>query len=347
MKAMVRYKYGSPEALQLEEIQQPIAGDDELLIRVRAVSLNLGDWELLTGDPPFITVLATIFGPKPRVEPVSLTDASDAASNRGGLFEPKYKILGTDLAGTVEAVGQNVTRYRPGDDVFGACGFGALSEYVCVPERAPLAPKPARMTFEEAAAIPQAAFIALQGLRNKEQLQRGRECTVLINGAGGGAGTFAVQIAKSLGAEVTGVDNSSKLDMMRSIGADHVIDYAQDDFTKDGQQYDVILDLAAHRSIFDCKRALSPSGTYLLAGGAGLPTLQAALLGPLISVTGSQKVIFLLADSNREDLIRMTELHKAGTVVPIVDRTYPLSEAADAFRLIGEGRSKGKVVITL
>ena len=163
----------------------------------------------------------------------------------------------------MEAVGQNVTRYRPGDDVFGACGFGALSEYVCVPERAPLAPKPARMTFEEAAAIPQAAFIALQGLRNKEQLQRGRECTVLINGAGGGAGTFAVQIAKSLGAEVTGVDNSSKLDMMRSIGADHVIDYAQDDFTKDGQQYDVILDLAAHRSIFDCKRALSPKALFM------------------------------------------------------------------------------------
>ena len=347
MKAIVRYKFGSPEALQLEEIQKPIARDDELLIRVHAASLNLGDWELLTGEPIFIAVLATLFGPKPRVEPVSLSDVGGAASHRAGigLFEPKYKILGTDFAGRVEAVGANVTQFQPGDDVFGECGFGALAEYVCVPERAPVAPKPASMTFEEAAAIPQAAFIALQGLRSREPLPPGSK--VLINGAGGGAGTFAVQIAKSVGAEVTGVDNGLKLDMMRSIGADHVIDYTQNDFTQNGQQYDVILDLAAHRSIFDCRRVLSPDGVYLLAGGAGVPTLQAALLGPLISVTGKQKVVFLLAESNREDLVRMTELHGAGTVVPIVDRAYPLSEAADAFRLIGEGRSKGKVVITM
>ena len=349
MKAMVRHKYGSPDVLRLEELQKPTARDDELLIRVRAVSLNLGDWELLTGDPLFIAVLATLFAPGPRYDPVSLTDEGSGSAaphpTGGGLLKPRHKILGTDIAGRVEAVGKNVKQFQPGDEVFGMCSFGALAEYVCAPEGAGLAEKPAGMSFEEAAAIPQAAFIALQGLRGKEQVQPGRR--VLINGAGGGAGTFAVQIAKLLGAEVTAVDSTIKLDMMRSIGADHVIDYTQEDFTQNGQQYDLILDLAAHRSIFTCRRALSPRGIYLLAGGAFGPTLQAALLGPLISRIGSKKVVFLLADTNREDLVHMTELYETGKVVPVVDRTYPISEAAEAFRLIGEGRSKGKVVIAV
>ena len=346
MKAMVRHRYGSPDVLQLEEIRTPTVGNDELLIRVHAVSLNLGDWELLTGKPLFISILATLFAPGTPYEPVGSTDEGTPASRLtdGGLLKPRHKILGTDIAGCVEAVGPNVTQYQPGDEVFGMCSFGGLAEYVCVPEGAGLAKKPAGMTFEEAAAIPQAAFIALQALRDREQVQPGRK--VLINGAGGGAGTFAIQIAKLLGAEVTAVDNSLKSDMMRSIGADHVIDYTQEDYTRSGQ-YDLILDLAAHRSIFDGKRALSPNGIYLLAGGAFWPTLQAALLGPWISRTGSKKVVFLLADTNREDLDHMTELYRARKVVPIVDRAYPLSEAAEAFRLVGEGRSKGKVVITV
>ena len=347
MKAMVRHKYGLPDVLQLEELRKPIAKNDELLVRVHAVSLNLGDWELLTGEPLFIAVLATLFAPGTRYDPVPSTDEGSAPSHQtaGGLLRPRHKILGTDIAGRVEAVGKNVKQYRPGDEVFGMCNFGALAEYVCVPENAGLAKKPAGMSFDEAAAIPQAAFIALQGLRDKEQVQPGRK--VLINGAGGGAGTFAVQIAKLLGAEVTAVDSTTKLSMMRSIGADHVIDYTQEDFTQNEQQYDLILDLAAHRSIFACRRTLSPRGIYLLAGGAFGPTLQAALLGPLISSIGSKKVVFLLANTNKEDLVHMTELYEAGKVVPVVDRMYPLSEAAEAFRLIGEGRSKGKVVIAV
>ena len=347
MKAMVRHKYGSPDVLQLEELQKPTARDDELLIKVHAVSLNLGDWELLTGHPLFIAVLATLFAPGTRYDPVPVTEENSDMSRRpsGGLLKPKHKILGTDIAGQVEQVGKNVKEFQPGDEVFGMCSFGALAEYVCVPEGAGLAKKPAGMPFAEAAAISQAAFIALQGLRDKEQVQPGRK--VLINGAGGGAGTFAVQIAKLLGAEVAAVDSTIKLNMMRSIGADHVIDYTQEDFTHNEQQYDLILDLAAHRSIFTCRRTLSPKGIYLLAGGAFGPTLQAALLGPLISRIGSKKVVFLLAATNREDLVHMTELYEAGKVVPVVDRIYPLSQAAEAFRLIGEGRSLGKVVVAV
>ena len=344
LKALVRYKFGPPDVLRLEEIEKPTAGDDELLIRVHAVSLNLGEWELLTGHPVFISVLATLFGPKPRVDPESPDDDS-AYGPLANLRKPKYKILGTDIAGRVEAVGTSVTQFQPGDDVFGMCGFGALAEYVCVPENAPLAPKPARMTFEQAAAFPQAGFIALQALRNRNQLRP--RSKVLINGAGGGAGTLAVQLAKSLGAEVTGVDNFMKQDMMRSIGADHVIDYAKDDFIQREQRYDLILDLAAYRSLFECMNVLTPNGIYLLAGGGGFSTLQAALLGPVISVIGSKKAVFLLAESNKADLLRMTELHETGTVVPVVDRTFPLSDAAEAFRLVGGGRSLGKVVITM
>lgn len=347
MKAIVRHRYGSPDVLQLEEIRKPTARDDELLIRVRAVSLNLGDWELLTGEPLFIAVVATLFAPGTKYEPTSSTAerVEKSGPKKDVLFKPRHKILGTDVSGRVEAVGKNVKQFQPGDEVFGMSNFGALAEYVCVEEGAGFAKKPENMTFEEAAAIPQAAFIALQALRDREQVQPGQR--VLINGAGGGAGTFAIQIAKMLGAEVTAVDNALKLDMMRSIGADHVIDYTREDFIANGQQFDLILDLASHRSVFDYTSALRPNGIYLLAGGAFWPTLQAALIGPLISAIGSKRISFFLADTNSADLVHMTELYQAGRVVPVVDRVFPLSAAADAFRLVGEGRSLGKVVITV
>jgi len=311
-----------------------------VLIRVRAASVNLGDWELLTGQPLYCSVLAQIFAPRPRRDVAPSTRTS-------GLFKPKHKILGTDVAGSVEAVGRSVTQFKPGDDVFGdcgICGFGAFAEYVCVPEKAALVPKPASMTFEQAAAIPQAAFIALKGLRDQARVQRGQR--VLINGAGGGAGTFGVQIAKSYGAEVTGVDGPSKLELLRSIGADHVIDYTRGDFTQNGQRYDVILDMAAYRSVFVSRRSLTPDGIYLMAGGSWTALWQSAFLGPLISRTGNGRVALLLAGSPRADLTLMTELFEAGTVVPVIDACYPLSEVGEALRRVGEKRSRGKVIIT-
>jgi len=261
-----------------------------------------------------------------------------------GLLKPN-KILGGDIAGRVEAVGRNVKQVQSGDEVFGdmsGCGFGAFAEYVCARENT-LALKPASITFEEAAAVPQAAVLALQGLR-KGQIQTGQK--VLINGAGGGAGTFAVQIAKSFGAEVTGVDSTRKLDIMRSIGTDHVIDYTQEDFTKSGQRYDCILDFAAHHSIFDYKRALRPKGIYVMVGGSTARLFQVVFLGPLISMTTSKKMGILMHKPNK-DLAFMKGLFEAGKVKPVIDKRYPLSEVAEALRYFGEGHARGKVVITL
>ena len=322
MKAIVFHKYGSPDVLQFEEVQKPTPGADEVLIKVHAASVNDWDWGLLRGKPFANRVLS-------------------------GLLKPKrIKILGADIAGRVEAVGRNIKLFQPGDEVFGdisGCGWGGFAEYVCVPENA-LALKLASMTFEEAAAVPQAAVMALQGLRYKGQIQPGQK--VLINGAGGGAGTFAVQIAKYFGAEVTGVDSTRKLDMMRSIGADHVIDYTQEDFTKNGQRYDRIVDMAAHHSTFDYKRALSPKGIYGVIGGSQLRILQTVLLGPRISLIGSKKMGLVLHKPNK-DLAFMIELIEAGKVVPVIDRRYPLSEVAEALRYFGEGHAKGKVIITV
>jgi len=323
MKAIVYRQYGSPEVLKLEEVQKPIPKDDEALIKVHAASVNSFDWGLLKGKP-FLNRLIV-----------------------SGLFKPRYKILGCDIAGRVEGIGRNVKQLQPGDEVFGdlsACGFGAFAEYACAPENA-LVLKSASMTFEEAAAIPQAGLLALQGLRDKGQIQPGQK--VLINGAGGGAGTFAVQIAKSFGAEVTGVDSTGKLDMLRSIGADHVIDYTKEDFTKKGQVYDLILDVVTHRSIFDYKRLLSPKGIYvMLGGGSWSRVYQAILLGPLISMTGSKKMRALMLKPNK-DLALLNELFEAGKVAPVIDGCYPLSEVAEALRYFGEGRVRGKVVITV
>ena len=260
-----------------------------------------------------------------------------------------YKILGSDLAGRVEAVGVNVKQFQPGDDVWGDLsfpyGFGTFAEYVCVSENA-LTLKPASMTFEEASTYPQAAIISLQSLRDKGQVRPGQK--VLINGAGGGQGTFAVQIAKYYGAEVTGVDSASKLDMLRSIGADHVIDYAQEDYTKSGRRYDLILDVVAHRSVFEYRRALSPGGRFIIVGGSLATFLQVVFLGALISRMGSKKLgLNAYEPNNREDFAALEELLEAGKVVPVIDRRYPLSEVPEALRYLEEGRALGKVVITV
>ena len=322
MKAIVCHKYGSPDVLKLEEIQKPIAGDDEVLVKVHAASANAADWHILRADP-FLVRLAS------------------------GLLKPKHKILGADIAGRVKAVGRNVTRFQPGDEVFGdisGCGWGGFAEYVCARENA-LALKPASMTFEEAAAVPFAGVTALQGLRDKGQIQPGQK--VLINGASGGVGTFAVQLAKSFAAEVTGVCSTRKLDMVRSIGADQVIDYTQEDFTNNGQRYDLILAANGYHSISDYKRALSPNGIYVTTGGSGAQMYQAIFLGPWISMTGSKKMGNLLQRPNLKDLVFMKELLEAGKVVPVIDRRYPLSEVAEALRYLEEGHAQGKVVITM
>ncbi len=321
MKAVVFTEYGPPDVLRLKEVDKPAPQDSEALVEVHAASVNSWDWELLRGTP---------------------------FANRMmfGLLKPRIRILGCDIAGRVEAVGKNVRKFKPGDEVFGdisGSGWGGFAEYVCAGEEA-LASKPAGMTFEEAAAVPQAGLLALQGLRNKREIQPGQK--VLINGAGGGAGTFAVQIARSLGAEVTGVDSTGKLDTMRSIGADHVIDYTQEDFTKNGQRYDHILDFAAYHSIFDYSRALSRKGIYVMVGGSSARVRQVMFLGPFISIAGGKKFGLLIHKANKE-LDVMTELLEAGKVKPVIDKRYPLSEVPEALRYFGEGRARGKLVITV
>ncbi|MFV1990828.1 MAG: NAD(P)-dependent alcohol dehydrogenase [Acidimicrobiales bacterium] len=342
MKASVRHAYGPREVLHVEEVKRPAPRDDELLVRIHAASVNLGDWELLTAKPLYITILANIFGPKPRNRPVS--PDNDDTTTRRKLLAPKYKVLGTDFAGLVEAVGKDVTRYQAGDEVFGQVTFGAFSEYACVSEDADLALKPATMSFEIAAATPEASFIALTALRDKADLRAGQ--TVLINGAGGGAGSCAVRLAKHYGAEVTGVDNTEKLDFMRSIGADHVIDFTAEDFTQNGERYDVILDLAAYRSVFQSRRSLKPGGIYLMAGGSGKTFAQSLLFGPLLSRAGQSKIAFLMANSSSDKLALMAELFEAGTIIPTIDRSYPLTQAGAAIQRLGEKQSLGKVIVT-
>jgi len=320
VKAIVRTAYGPPEVLQLEDVDKPAPKNDEVLVEVQAASVNSSDWELLRGKPLWARLW--------------------------GFLRPRYEILGSDIAGRVEAVGSNVERFQPGDEVFGDIfgSWGGFAEYVCAREDR-LVLKPAGMTFEEAAAVPQAAVIALQGVRDKGRVQLGQ--TVLINGAGGGAGSFAVQIAKSLGAKVTGVDSTRKMDMMRSIGADHVIDYTQEDFTRKGQRYDLILDLAAYHSTFDYRRALGRRGIYLVVGGSMARVFQTVLLGSLMSVTGSRKMGLLAMRPNTEDLESLKELYDAGTIVSVIDRRYSLGEVREALRYLGAGQAKGKLVIIL
>ncbi len=324
MKAVRRARYGSPDVLTLAEVDMPQVGDEDVLVRVRAASLNAGDLDYMYGRPPMAR-LAT------------------------GLRVPKNRGLGLDVAGEVQAVGKDVTQLKVGDEVFGDMtmfGYGAFAEYVCASHKA-FAIKPAGMTFEQAATVPQSAILALQGLSRGRSIQPGHK--VLINGASGSVGPFAVQIAKALGAEVTGVCSTAKMAFVQGFGADHVIDYAKEDFTRTGQRYDRILDVSAHRSIFANRRVLNSGGTYVLIGGSSVRVLESTFLGPVISLAGNRTmgIDWSWKPMKPEDVATLTRMIDAGTVAPVIDRTYRLAEVADALRYLEQGRAQGKVVITV
>lgn len=321
MKALVYDAYGPPDVLRIEEVEVPAPNEHEVLIAVHAASVNAWDWDLLRGKP-YLTRL-------------------------DGLRKPRYRILGADIAGRVVAAGAAVKRLRPGDEVFGdisGCGWGGFAEYVCAREEA-LTPKPAGLSFEQAAAIPQAAVLTLQGLRDKGKIRKGHR--VLINGAGGGVGTFGIQYVKWLGAEVTGVGSAEKLDLLRSVEADHVIDYTREDFAASEARYDIILDVVGNRSVFEVKRALKPGGTYVMVGGSLTRIIQALATAPLIAWLEKKKMTILVHKPSREDQLVWKELVEEGQVVPVIDRYYDLSDAAQAFQYFGEGRTKGKVIVCI
>ncbi|HEY4813886.1 MAG TPA: NAD(P)-dependent alcohol dehydrogenase [Chthoniobacterales bacterium] len=322
MKAIVYHRYGSPDVLQWEEIEKPAPGDNEVLIRVRAASVNPLDWHFMRGMPYVVRIPA-------------------------GLRKPKVTGLGVDVAGQVEAVGRNVTQLKPGDEVFGSCRR-AFAEYVCASDSS-LVMKPDNVTFEQAASVPVAAFTALQGLRDKGHIQPKQK--VLINGAAGGVGSFAVQIAKSFGADVTGVCSTRNVGMVRSIGADQVIDYTQEDFTKSGQRYDLLFDAVGNHSLFACRRVLTPKGVLIMAGGEGgrwmVRALGRAITALVLSRFVSQNLTGLLARTRKEDLTVMHQLMEAGKVTPVIDRCYRLSEVPEAIRYLEQGHARGKVVITV
>lgn len=323
MKAIVQTEYGSPDVLSLKEVDKPVVTDNGVLVRIRAASVNAGDWHLMRGDP-FLSRLMF-----------------------GGILKPKIQILGFDIAGQVEAIGKNVTEFQVGDEVFGdlsECGFGAFAEYVCAIESA-LSIKPKNISFERAATVPGAALTALQGLRNCGQIRSGQK--VLINGASGGVGSFAVQIAKAFGAEVTAVCSTNKMEMVRSIGAEHIIDYTQTDVTKKGQQYDLILDAAAYGSVFDYSPILKPDGTYVLIGGSIWRLFQVLLFGSVISRIMRRNVKCLTAKPDRSDLVILKNLIEAGKIVPFIDRTYSLSEVPTAIRHVEQRQVRGKVAISI
>lgn len=321
MKAIVHNRYGSPEVLRYEEIEKPAPNDDEVLIRVRAASVNPADWHFMRGEPYIVRFMT-------------------------GLSESKVKRLGVDVAGRVEAVGRNVTRFRPGDEVFGSCR-GSFAEYVCASESA-VVTKPANVTFEQAAAVPVAAYTALQALRDKGHIRPGQK--ILINGAAGGVGTFAVQIAKSFGADVTGVCSTRNVEMVRSIGADQVIDYTREDFTLGGRRYDMIVDNAGNHSLAACRRVLSPTGICVMVGGPWRGYI--ALLAHLITASvwsrfSNRKLRTLLARASKEDLAILRDFMEAGKVTPVIDRRYDLSEVPQAIHYLEQGHARGKVVITV
>jgi NADPH:quinone reductase-like Zn-dependent oxidoreductase len=319
MKAVLRTQYGPPDVLQFTKVGKPTPTNDEVLIKIEATSVNPLDWRILRGKPFLIRL--------------------------GGLRTPKHKILGVDIAGRVEAVGSNVKQFRPGDEVFGGGkNLGGFAEYVCTAEDN-LALKPANLSFEDAAAVPVAAISALQGLRDKGSIQQGQN--VLVDGASGGVGTFAVQIAKSFGAKVTAVCSTGNVDKARSLGADRVIDYTRENFTKSGQRYDLILAVNAYHSIFDYRRALSQDGICVLVGGDLAQVFQGILLGPLLSMIGRKKVCFVGANINQKDLVFLKDLLEAGKVKPVIDRRYPLSDLAEALRYLEQGHAQGKVVIAV
>lgn len=320
MKAFVYERYGSSDVLQVREVAKPIPTDEQILIKIHAVSINGSDKEGLIGKPGYVRI--------------------------GGLFKPGNPILGSDIAGVVEAVGKDNTEFQVGDDVFGEIpGYhGGFAEYA-VTHGKTLLKKPAGMIFEEAAAIPQGGVIAYNGIIKKGQVQSGQK--VLINGAGGSGGTFAVQLARLQGAEVTGVDNTGKLDFLHSLGADHVMDYMRENFTKSGGRFDLILDLIAHRSAFAYARALKPNGTFLYTGGSLHTLFQILILGPLIKRATNKNVRMLVVPQNRDDLNAITEYIVSGKVRPVIDKTYPFDEIPEAMRYVSEGHAKGKIVISI
>jgi len=326
MKAIVNTKYGPPEVMRYTEVDRPTPKDNQALIKVRAASVNAFDWHMLKADPFFVRFMGA------------------------GFFRPKATIRGGDVAGVVEAVGANVSLFKAGDEVFGdvtSSGRGGFAEYTCAFETK-IAHKPAGMSFEQAAAIPMAALTALQGLRDHGEIQPGQ--SVLINGASGGVGTFAVQIARAFETEVTAVcstGKTGKMEMASSLGADHVIDYTNEDFTKSGKRYDLIFSAYGSRSIFAYKRALNPNGIFVVAGGSMSQFYQMSLLGTILSKTSGRKFRGFIERPNREDLQLMAEYFEAGKVRPVIDRTYPLSETPDAVRYVDEGHAMGKVVITV
>jgi NADPH:quinone reductase-like Zn-dependent oxidoreductase len=322
MQAVVYHRYGSPDVLHLEQVSKPVPQDDQILVKIVATAAAAGDWHLLRADPFLARFMS-------------------------GLFVPKFKILGGDVAGRVEAVGRNVTQFKLGDAVFGdisLVGFGGFAEYVAAPATA-FAPKPARLSFVEAAAVPISAITALRGLRDLGGIAPGMQ--VLIHGASGGVGTFAVQIAKIMGAEVTAVASTSKLDQMAALGADHVIDYTREDFTQNGTRYDLILAVNGYRPLKDYARSLAPQGTYVMAGGTMQQMMEAMILGPLRSKKGGQTFKTLVAKANQEDLLTLKAWIDAGKLTPVIDRCYPLAQVPDAIRYLETGRARGKVVITV
>jgi NADPH:quinone reductase-like Zn-dependent oxidoreductase len=320
MQAIAHTHYGPPDLLELKEIEKPAPQESQVLVKVHAASINAGDYRVMRADPFFIRLVA------------------------GGLRRPKDPRFGSDVAGRVEAVGDNVRQFRPGDEVFG-CAAGSLAEYVLAKETY-LAMKPANQTFEEAAAVPVAALTALQGLRDAGQIQSGQK--VLIQGASGGVGVFAVQLAKVFGAEVTAVCSTRNLDVARSLGADHVVDYTKEDFTRGQERYDLVFAVNGYHSLSDYKRALNPQGTYICAGGTMPQFFQAILLGPLMSKSGDKKLGTMgIAKVIQKDLVYLGELLEAGKIVPVIDRTYPLNQVPEAIRYIEEKHAQGKVVITV
>jgi NADPH:quinone reductase-like Zn-dependent oxidoreductase len=321
MKAIVQSKYGAPDVLELRDIEKPALRDTDVLVRVHAAAINPLDWHDIRGLPYFVRI-------------------------GNGLLKPKDRVPGVDVAGHVEAVGRNVTQLRPGDEVFGL-SKGALAEYARGREDL-LLPKPAALTYEQAAAVPVAALTALQALRDRGRIQPGQN--VLIVGASGGVGTFAVQIAKSFGADVTGVCSTRNVEMVRSIGADHVIDYAREDFTQSGQRYDLMVDMAGTRTLSDCRRALTSRGTYVVVGapsGRWLTGPDRFVKALVLSLFVSQSMVPFVTSANKEDLIALKNLIEAGKVTPVIDRSYRLIEAPEAIRYLEEGHARGKVVITV
>jgi len=321
MKAIVYTRYGQPDVLKLKEVPKPSPKDNEVLIKVHAAAVNDFDWGLLRGRPFVLRI--------------------------GALFKPKYSILGCDMAGVVKAVGGNVKKFQPGDEVFGdisGSGFGGFAEYVCAREDV-LAPKSAKMTFEQAAAVPHAGVLLLQALRHRGKIKKGQK--ILINGAGGGVGTMGVQYLKSLGAEVTCVDGGPKLDMLSSLGADRVVDYTKEDYTKNGQVYDLIIDNVVNRSIFDYKHALGPHGIFVMVGGILSKIFKIIMLRSLVVRNGRKRINLLMHKPDPNDLVFLNELIEAGTVEPVIDKRYPLSKVPDAILYYGKALQKGKLVITM